>query len=81
MPCNDWVVGLRPLKCGPIWAVSLPGIVPGLAQLPPSAGDTWNAQQTWPAGAYLAPRPYAFQSRVPSLCPQLYQSLKERCAM
>lgn len=44
--------------------MSLPGIVPGLAQLPPSAGDTWNAQQTWPAGAYLAPRPYAFQARV-----------------
>jgi len=43
--------------------VLLPGVNPGLMRLPLTPGNTWNAAQTWPAGPYLVPRPYAWQSR------------------
>ncbi|KAK9842078.1 hypothetical protein WJX81_007469 [Elliptochloris bilobata] len=58
--------GLGPVLGGAVTALSLvlPGIIPGLTQLPLSPGDLWNAQQTWPAGPSLAPRAFAFQSRV-----------------
>ncbi len=47
--------------------MALPGTMPGLIPLPPTPGDTWSAQQTWPAFAYLAPRSFAFQSLVRAL--------------